>query len=58
MRYIWGDVDALAGPDAARGTGEFVSGAFAGEKRVLPGARPLLAGERDQAPRQGDRLER
>ncbi len=33
--YIWGDADATVGPDAARGTGEFVSAAYAME--VLPG---------------------
>ena len=33
--YIWGDVDATVGPDAAHGTAEFVSGPFAME--VLPG---------------------
>jgi pimeloyl-ACP methyl ester carboxylesterase len=33
--YIWGDADATVGPDAAKGTGEFVSAAYAME--VLPG---------------------
>lgn len=33
--YIWGDLDATVGPDAAHGTAEFVSGPFAME--VLPG---------------------
>ncbi len=33
--YIWGDADATVGPDAAHGTAEFVSGAFAME--VLSG---------------------
>ena len=33
--YIWGDKDATVGPDAARGTGEFVGAAYAME--VLPG---------------------
>jgi pimeloyl-ACP methyl ester carboxylesterase len=32
--YIWGDADATVGPDAAYGTGEFVSAAYAME--VLP----------------------
>ena len=34
-QYICGDKDATVGPDAARGTGEFVSAAYAME--VLPG---------------------
>ena len=33
--YIWGDSDATVGPDAAHGTGEFVSAAFAMD--ILPG---------------------
>jgi len=33
--YIWGDVDATVGPEAALGTGEFVSAAFSME--VLKG---------------------
>jgi pimeloyl-ACP methyl ester carboxylesterase len=33
--YLWGDADATVGPDAAKGTGEFVSAAYAME--VLPG---------------------
>ncbi|WP_421994137.1 alpha/beta fold hydrolase [Reyranella sp.] len=33
--YIWGDADATVGPDAARGTAEFVGGSYAFE--VLPG---------------------
>ncbi len=33
--YIWGDADATVGPDAARGTGEFVGAAYGME--VLPG---------------------
>ena len=33
--YIWGDADATVGPTAAKGTGEFVSGAFGME--ILPG---------------------
>ena len=43
--YIWGDVDATVGPDAAHGTGEFVSGPFAME--VLPGVGHFVM---DQAP--------
>lgn len=43
--YIWGDVDAAVGPDAAYGTGEFVSAAFAME--VLPGVGHFVM---DQAP--------
>jgi pimeloyl-ACP methyl ester carboxylesterase len=33
--YIWGDADATVGPDAAKGTGEFVTAAYSME--VLPG---------------------
>ncbi|SJZ80345.1 Pimeloyl-ACP methyl ester carboxylesterase [Enhydrobacter aerosaccus] len=33
--YVWGDADATVGPDAAHGTREFVSAAYAME--VLPG---------------------
>lgn len=33
--YIWGDADATVGPDAAKGTGEFVVAPYAME--VLPG---------------------
>ena len=33
--YIWGDADATVGPDAAKGTGEFVTAAYSLE--VLPG---------------------
>jgi pimeloyl-ACP methyl ester carboxylesterase len=33
--YIWGDADATVGPDAAKGTGEFVTADYAME--VLPG---------------------
>jgi pimeloyl-ACP methyl ester carboxylesterase len=33
--YIWGDADATVGPAAAKGTGDFVSAAYAME--VLPG---------------------
>jgi pimeloyl-ACP methyl ester carboxylesterase len=43
--YLWGDVDATVGPDAAYGTGEFVSGHFAME--VLPGVGHFVM---DQAP--------
>ncbi len=43
--YIWGDVDATVGPDAAYGTREFVSGAFTME--VLPGVGHFVM---DQAP--------
>ncbi len=49
--YIWGDVDATVGPDAAQGTGEFVSGAFAME--VLPGIGHFVM---DQAPAQATEL--
>lgn len=43
--YIWGDVDATVGPDAAYGTREFVSGPFAME--VLPNVGHFVM---DQAP--------
>jgi pimeloyl-ACP methyl ester carboxylesterase len=43
--YIWGDVDATVGPDAAHGTAEFVAGGFAME--VLPGVGHFIM---DQAP--------
>ena len=43
--YIWGDADATVGPDAAHGTAEFVSAAFAME--VLPGVGHFVM---DQAP--------
>jgi pimeloyl-ACP methyl ester carboxylesterase len=33
--YIWGDADATVGPDAAKGTGEFVTAAYT--MAVLPG---------------------
>jgi pimeloyl-ACP methyl ester carboxylesterase len=33
--YIWGDADATVGPDAAKGTGEFVTATYSME--VLPG---------------------
>ena len=49
--YIWGDVDATVGPDAAHGTGEFVSAAFAME--VLPGVGHFVM---DQAPDQAVEL--
>jgi pimeloyl-ACP methyl ester carboxylesterase len=45
--YIWGDVDATVGPDAAHGTKEFVSGPFAME--VMPGVGHFIM---DQAPAQ------
>src|SRR5215471_586622 len=43
--YIWGDKDATVGPDAAHGTGEFVSAAYAME--VLPDVGHFVM---DQAP--------
>lgn len=43
--YIWGDADATVGPDAAKGTGDFVSAAYAME--VLPGVGHFVM---DQAP--------
>ena len=43
--YVWGDADATVGSEAAHGTGEFVSGAFAME--VLPGVGHFVM---DQAP--------
>ncbi|MBY0325243.1 MAG: alpha/beta hydrolase [Reyranella sp.] len=43
--YIWGDVDATVGPDAADGTREYVSGPFAME--VLPNVGHFVM---DQAP--------
>jgi pimeloyl-ACP methyl ester carboxylesterase len=49
--YIWGDVDATVGPDAAHGTAEFVSGAFAME--VLPGVGHFVM---DQAPAKATEL--
>jgi pimeloyl-ACP methyl ester carboxylesterase len=49
--YIWGDVDATVGADAARGTGEFVSGPFAME--VLPGVGHFVM---DQAPARATEL--
>src|ERR671913_46453 len=49
--YIWGDVDATVGPDAAHGTTEFVSGTFTME--VLPGVGHFIM---DQAPAQAVEL--
>jgi pimeloyl-ACP methyl ester carboxylesterase len=49
--YIWGDVDATVGPDAAYGTREFVSGAFAME--VLPNVGHFVM---DQAPAKATEL--
>ena len=49
--YIWGDADATVGPDAAHGTGEFVSAAFAME--VLPGVGHFVM---DQAPAKATEL--
>ena len=49
--YIWGDADATVGPDAARGTGEFVSAAFGME--VLPGVGHFVM---DQAPAKATEL--
>ena len=49
--YIWGDVDATVGPDAAHGTGEFVAAAFAME--VLPGVGHFVM---DQAPARATEL--
>jgi pimeloyl-ACP methyl ester carboxylesterase len=49
--YIWGDVDATVGPDAAHGTAEFVSAAFAME--VLPGIGHFIM---DQAPAKATEL--
>jgi len=43
--YVWGDADATVGPDAAHGTGEFISAAYAME--VLPGVGHFVM---DQAP--------
>jgi pimeloyl-ACP methyl ester carboxylesterase len=43
--YIWGDADATVGPDAAYGTGEFISAAYAME--VLPSVGHFVM---DQAP--------
>jgi len=49
--YIWGDADATVGPDAAKGTAEFVSAAFAME--VLPGVGHFIM---DQAPAKATEL--
>ena len=49
--YIWGDADATVGPDAAKGTGEFVTGAYALE--VLPGVGHFVM---DQAPAKATEL--
>ena len=49
--YIWGDADATVGPDAAYGTAEFVSAAFAME--VLPGVGHFVM---DQAPAKATEL--
>ena len=49
--YIWGDADATVGPDAANGTGEFVSAAYAME--VLPGVGHFVM---DQAPAKATEL--
>jgi pimeloyl-ACP methyl ester carboxylesterase len=43
--YIWGDADATVGPEAAKGTGEFVGAAYAME--VLPASDHFVM---DQAP--------
>ncbi|TAJ38476.1 MAG: alpha/beta hydrolase [Reyranella sp.] len=49
--YIWGDADATVGPDAARGTGEFVGAAYAME--VLPDVGHFVM---DQAPTRATEL--
>jgi pimeloyl-ACP methyl ester carboxylesterase len=49
--YIWGDADATVGPDAAQGTGEFVSASFGME--VLPGVGHFVM---DQAPARATEL--
>ena len=49
--YIWGDNDATVGPDAARGTAEFIGAAFAME--VLPGIGHFVM---DQAPAKATEL--
>lgn len=49
--YIWGDADATVGPDAARGTGEFVGASFGME--VLPGVGHFVM---DQAPAKATEL--
>ena len=49
--YIWGDMDATVGPDAAYGTGEFVSSGFAMD--VLPNVGHFVM---DQAPAKATEL--
>lgn len=49
--YIWGDVDATVGPDAARGTADFVSPDFAME--TLPGVGHFVM---DQSPARATEL--
>lgn len=49
--YVWGDADATVGADAAHGTAEFVSAAFAME--VLPGVGHFVM---DQAPARATEL--
>ena len=49
--YIWGDMDATVGPDAAHGTGEFVAAAYA--MKVLPGVGHFVM---DQAPAKATEL--
>ncbi|MBN9086662.1 MAG: alpha/beta hydrolase [Reyranella sp.] len=49
--YIWGDADATVGPDAAKGTGDFVIAAYAME--VLPGVGHFVM---DQAPAKATEL--
>jgi len=49
--YIWGDADATVGPDAAKGTAEVVSAAYALE--VLPGVGHFVM---DQAPAKATEL--
>jgi pimeloyl-ACP methyl ester carboxylesterase len=49
--YVWGDADATVGPDAAHGTGEFVSAAYAME--VLPKVGHFVM---DQAPAKATEL--
>jgi pimeloyl-ACP methyl ester carboxylesterase len=49
--YVWGDADATVGPDAAHGTGEFVSAAYVME--VLPKVGHFVM---DQAPAKATEL--
>jgi pimeloyl-ACP methyl ester carboxylesterase len=49
--YIWGDADATVGPDAAHGTRDFMSAAFAME--VLPGVGHFIM---DQEPARATEL--